>query len=56
MSAPHILATMTSAVADGMSARVRIVVAVAAQVIIEGLERVRWPVYTGRVASSRWSE
>ena len=40
MSAPCIVPTMPSTVADGMSARAIIVVTVVAQVIIEGLERV----------------
>ena len=43
MSAPCIVPTMTSTVADGVSAMAIIVVAVVAQVIIEGLERVRGP-------------
>ena len=44
MSAQCIVTTMTSAVADGRSALAIIVVKAGALVIIEGLERVRWPV------------
>src|SRR5688500_16877821 len=53
MSAPCIVPTMTSTAADGVSAQAVIVVKAVALVIIEGLERVRRPVYASEAGSSR---